>query len=352
LPTPDSPPPRPRQAAKPYAWGPRNSFALAVLLLTLAVGVQFYFFLEQVAGPGPVSVQRPPGVEGFLPIGAMMGWKLFAQTGYWDRVHPAAMVILGWAGLVSLALRKSFCSWFCPVGTVSEWCWKAGRKILGRNFAPPRWLDIPLRGIKYLLLGFFLWVIWRMSAPAVAAFLQGPYYQVSDVKMLHFFTRMTPLTAAVLAVLTGLSFLIRNFWCRYLCPYGALMGLLALASPTRIERNSQSCTGCGRCGEVCPHRLPVQAKQRILSAECSGCLDCTRVCPVADTLGMNSVGPGRWTWRPAALGLAVGLSFCAAVWAAELSGHWQSSLPAARVRILMKALDSPVLKHPSVGGVN
>jgi polyferredoxin len=202
------------------------------------------------------------------------------------------------------------------------------------------------------LLGFFLWVIWRMSAPAVAAFLQGPYYQVSDVKMLHFFTRMTPLTAAVLAVLTGLSFLIRNFWCRYLCPYGALMGLLALASPTRIERNSQSCTGCGRCGEVCPHRLPVQAKQRILSAECSGCLDCTRVCPVADTLGMNSVGPGRWTWRPAALGLAVGLSFCAAVWAAELSGHWQSSLPAARVRILMKALDSPVLKHPSVGGVN
>ncbi len=62
----------------------------------------------------------PAGVEGFPPIGALMGWTRFLATSTWDGVHPAGMVILGFAGLISLLGRKSFCGWFCPVGTLSE----------------------------------------------------------------------------------------------------------------------------------------------------------------------------------------------------------------------------------------
>ena len=76
-----------------------------------------------------------------------------------------------------------------------------------------------------------------MSSPAISGFLQSPYYKMSDVKMLHFFTQMSILTMVVLTVLVLSSVVIRNVWCRYLCPYGALMGLLAAISPTRIQRN-------------------------------------------------------------------------------------------------------------------
>lgn len=339
---------RGRQAARPYAWGFRNWFQLAVLVLTLALGVQFYLYVQQAAGEGVLSVQRPPGVEGFLPIGALMGWKLWFQTGFWDPVHPAAMVILGYAALVCLALRKSFCGWFCPAGTVSEWLWKAGRRILGRNRRLPAWLDLPLRSLKYLLLGFFLWAILRMGVMEMVAFLNGPYYKLSDVKMLYFFTHMTWLTAVALAALVALSLVVRNFWCRYLCPYGALMGLLALLSPTRVERQAQSCIDCGRCSQVCPHSLPVADKPRIISAECSGCLDCTRVCPVADTLQMKSIGVKRLPWSPAVLGLVVGLVFLGSVFAAELSGHWQSALPQPKFRALLRQIDSPAISHPTI----
>lgn len=81
--------------------------------------------------------------------------------------------------LTSLLMKKPFCSWLCPEGTLSEWLWRVGRNILGRTCRLPRWADIPLRGLKYLLLGFFVFVIagtqrcfGRAAGPvAVAGFL-------------------------------------------------------------------------------------------------------------------------------------------------------------------------------------
>jgi len=112
------------------SWRFRNSVQLGILLLTLGIGVQFFIYVLQASSASAIEVSRPPGVEGFLPIGALLGWKLLLTTGVWDDVHPAAMVILGFAGLISLPLRKSFYGWFCPAGTLSEWLWKLGRKSL------------------------------------------------------------------------------------------------------------------------------------------------------------------------------------------------------------------------------
>ena len=52
------------------------------------------------------------------------------------------MVLLCVFLLSSLLVKKSFCSWLCPVGTVSEYLWKLGRKFFRRSFTVPRWLDL------------------------------------------------------------------------------------------------------------------------------------------------------------------------------------------------------------------
>jgi hypothetical protein len=51
----------------PVVWGLRNWIQLAVLVLTLGIGLQFYLFVRQVAGGGTISIARPTGVEGFYP---------------------------------------------------------------------------------------------------------------------------------------------------------------------------------------------------------------------------------------------------------------------------------------------
>lgn len=333
-----------------FGWRLRNWFQLSVFMVTLAIGVQFFIYVHQASGDGAITASRPPGVEGFLPIGALMGWKLFMTSGVWDPVHPAAMVILGFAAGISLMFRKSFCAWFCPVGTLSEWLWRLGRKMVGENILPPPWIDVPLRGIKYLLLAFFVWIIFSMDSAAIAGFLHSAYYQISDVKMLYFFTRMTTVTALVLAGLIIGSLFIRNFWCRYLCPCGALMGLLAIASPTRIRRNKSTCIDCRRCTVACPAHLPVHQKRQIISAECSGCMDCTHVCPVAHTLSLNTGGVHGRTWTTAALGAVIAILFLSAVFTARISGHWESRISRDQFRAQLKSIDSPAFKHPTMGG--
>lgn len=325
---------------------PRHLVQLIVLTITIGIGIQFYLYVRQVSGPGTITIQRPPGVEGFLPIGALMGWKYFLQTGQWDRVHPAAMVIFGWAVLVSLLFRKGFCGWFCPVGTVSEWLWRIGRRLFGRNFRAPKWIDIPLRALKYVLLGFFIWAVSAMSVDQISAFMNGPYYKLSDAKMLFFFTRMSVPAAVVLAVLAVLSLWIKNFWCRYLCPYGALLGLAAMVGPTRIRRSETHCTGCGACDRACPHHLPVSEKPHIKSPECAGCMACTEACPQKEALAMHSAGFDRKFWSPSRAGVWIALFFAATVFTASISGHWRGAVSDHEFRARIKTIDAPEYAHP------
>ena len=215
----------------------RRAFQLAFLALNLWIGTQFVLFVHYYESGGRgMRVSRPAGVEGWLPIASLMNLKVLLATGHVPRVHPAGMFLLIAFLAISWLLRKSFCAWLCPVGTVSEWLWQLGKRTFHRNWRLPRWLDIPLRSLKYILLGLFLYAVGSMSVPAIQAFLEGPYGLVSDVKMLNFFRFMSVAGAIVLALLVVLSVFVQNFWCRYLCPYGALMGLAALASPLHIRR--------------------------------------------------------------------------------------------------------------------
>ncbi|MBW2252383.1 MAG: 4Fe-4S binding protein [Deltaproteobacteria bacterium] len=326
----DSPLLQHEERRKPRAWGKRNWFQLGVFLATIGIGFQFFIHVHQALGNSVVTVARPSGVEGFLPV------------------HPAAMVFLGFACFISLALRKSFCGWFCPVGTLSEWLWELGRSLFGKNYKLPVWLDFPLRSLKYLLLGFFVKTIFSMSSPAILGFLQSPYYKISDVKMLHFFTQMSTLTVVVLAVLVLSSVFIRNVWCRYLCPYGALMGLLALCSLTRIQRNPDTCIGCKSCSQACPYYLPVDRKRYIISPECNGCLECTRVCPVESTLELKTTGMGETGWDAAKLGIVIIGIFIGMVYTAGITGHWKSSVTENEFRARLKIMNSSEFTHPKV----
>ena len=268
---------------------------------------------------------RPAGVEGWLPIASLMNLKVLLASGELPRIHPAGLFLLfAFLGMSWLA-RKSFCSWLCPIGTVSEYLWRLGRRTFGRNFRLPRRLDIGLRSLKYLLLGLFGFAVASMSVEGIKAFLGGPYGLVDDVKMLNFFRTLGVAGGVVVAILVVSSVFVENVWCRYLCPYGALMGLAALASPLRIRRDASLCIDCDRCTKACPSGLPVAQLISIQSAECTGCLQCVAVCPAAGALAMTAPGkrqvPG---WAIAAVVAGLFLGFCGY---ARWSGHWNTDLP-------------------------
>jgi polyferredoxin len=297
--------------------------------VAVLVGIQFYLWVRfYETGGQSLRVSRPAGVEAWLPIAALMHLKDFVLTGHVPAIHPAGMFMLIAFLAISWMYRKAFCSWICPVGTLSEWLWKGGQETFGRTFRIPRWFDIPLRGLKYVLLGLFLYVVVTMPVPDIREFLASPYGLVADVKMLDFFRRMGPTTAIVLSALVILSVFVQNFWCRYLCPYGALTGLVALLSPTRIRRNPDACIDCAKCAAACPAGLPVDRALSIRSAECTACMSCVAVCPAAGALDLKT-GLRRHNTivEPWAFAAAIVIIFVGIVGYARAAGYWHSDLP-------------------------
>jgi polyferredoxin len=336
-----------------YSQVVRRSFQGAFLLLNVWVGGIFYFWVRQFEpGGAPASWQRPAGVEGWLPIAGLMNLKYFALTHHVPALHPAGMFLLISFLAMSFLFRKAFCGWLCPVGTISEYLWRVGQKLFRRNFQLPRGLDVGLRGLKYLLLGFFVWAVSSMAVDELAAFMNSPYGVIADVKMLNFFRHMGETGAIVLGVLAVASLFIQNFWCRYLCPYGALLGITSLVSPARIRRNVETCIDCAKCAKACPSALPVDTLVTIKSAECTGCLECVAVCPAKDTLSLSLPKiPGLVPQAPKvpAWAMAAGIAalFLGIVGFAKTSGHWNSHVPSAIYQQLVPHADEA--RHPMPG---
>jgi polyferredoxin len=281
-----------------------------------------------------------------------MNLRYLALTHHVPALHPAGMFLLIAFLAMSLLFRKAFCSWLCPVGTASELLWRAGKKLFRRNFHLPRWLDIGLRSLKYLLLGFFVWAVTSMGANELAAFMNSPYGVIADVKMLNFFRHIGQTGAIVLAVLVVASLFIKNFWCRYLCPYGALLGITSLLSPFRITRNPEACIDCAKCAKACPSALPVDKLITIKSAECTGCLECVAVCPAQETLSLSLPKIPALAPKPAplpvwAMAAGIAILFFGVVGFAKTSGHWDSHVPQATYQQLVPSADGA--RHPLPG---
>ena len=299
---------------------------MAFLLLNVWIGAEFYLFVRyyELGGLG-WKIARPPGVEGWLPIASLMNLKALLVTGELPSHHAAGLFLLIAFLAISLVFRKSFCSWLCPIGTISEALWRVGRSTFGKSWRLPRWADIPVRTLKYILLGLFLYAIGGMSASAIRAFLDGPYGLIADVKMLNFFRYLSVTAAVVLGALALASIFVQNFWCRYLCPYGALLGLLARLSPVRVRRSPDLCLDCAKCAQACPSWLPVDRLKTVRSPECVGCYECVSACPAAGALEMTLAGRRRLpAW---AMAIGIGVVFLAVVGYARWIGAWHSEIP-------------------------
>ncbi len=292
------------------------------------IGVQFYYWVTYIQSHGTAwQVSRPPGVEGWLPIGSLVSLRYWWQTGTVNDIHPAGLFIFAAILLTSFLFKKGFCSWVCPIGFISEMIGALADKLWGRRLHPPKWLDYPLRSLKYLLLAFFIWaVLISMTPDGVKNFLYSDYNIATDILMLRFFTDVSVFALVVLVALFILSFVIRGFWCRYLCPYGALLGLINFVSPTRIRREAATCIDCTACRKVCPAFIKVDKVTEVVSDECLGCMACVDVCPVEKTLEVKLVSKQvtlpTWKWAAALL-----LVFWVTLLSVKLFGPWQNSIP-------------------------
>ncbi len=228
-------------------------------------------------------------LHALCPFGGVVSFYRLATTGaFIQKIHESSFVLMALIFILAIILGPVFCGWICPLGSFQEWLGNIGKKIFKKkynNFINPR-IDKILRFLRYLVL---VLVIYNTAATARLVFQNvDPYFA-----LFNFWTNEVAITAyVVLGATIVLSFFIERPWCKYACPYGALLGIFNLFRISKLRRNPKTCINCKVCDKVCPMNITVSDKTTIRDHQCISCMKCTSeiCCPVQETVGFGIYG--------------------------------------------------------------
>ena len=196
---------------------------------------------------------------------------------------------------LTVVLGRVFCGWVCPFGALHQFVGWLGRRRLRSKLRVEANRYRPAQRFKYYVLAAFL------AAAALAPLGSGtlliglldplPLVQRSvSLVLLPLAERsgalaLSPLPrfydgagliAAVFATALALNLWVPRFYCRFVCPLGALLGLLGRYALWRIGRTGEGCTGCLKCERNCEGAC--RPTGRIQISECVMCVNCLDDC--------------------------------------------------------------------------
>lgn len=218
--------------------------------------------------------------------GVVTVYEFLGTGGLVPKLHTAALVLMALGLVVAFFFGPLFCGYFCPLGTLQEWIGKLGKKLLGKRYGKliPQAVDRVLRYLRYVVLAV---VVYQTAVTVKLVFVEvDPYYA-----LFNFFTGEVAWTAIlVLVSVMVLSLFVERPWCKYLCPYGALLGLFNLIRVFPIRRREESCINCKKCDVACPMQIKVSTGKVVRDHQCISCHECLSgvACPVKDTVVVAS----------------------------------------------------------------
>ncbi len=286
--------------------------------------------------------------EAYCPMGGLQALATYLAKGSLPCSMSSLQVMMGIALVAAVVLfSKLFCAYICPVGTVQDLLSKARKalKIKGIKIASGSVLDKVLRIVKYALV---LWIFY-MTVNASELFCKNldPYYAIATGFKGEITLWMSIVSISI--VVLG-SFLVDMFWCRYLCPLGAISNSLKfwlwigvlfgvyyvadvlgadipwavllggfcilgylleiLHSKPKMQllyvmKDQNACNNCGLCEKKCPYHINIKdcRNGKIDSVDCTLCGECTAACSTgALKVGVSKGSKGGfWKFVPAVL---------------------------------------------------
>jgi len=267
-------------------------------------------------------------IEAYCPMGGILGFGTKLHQGTLPCSMSSAAIFMALVLFIgALAIGKLFCGFICPVGSITEWIGKIGKKF-NIQFRFNKVADSALRTLKYIFL-FFV-VYYTVTASELFCRKFDPYYGAAT-GFGHDTVLFWSISALVVTILG--SFFVKQFWCRYLCFLGAasnifvniwgaivafavyfILSLLGVKLDFlwlvaglslvgfmleigffktvpfpffKITVNENNCTHCGLCTKACPYDIPVDNYEKVTHPDCVMCTECITSCKKEKAVGIN-----------------------------------------------------------------
>ena len=301
-------------------------------------------------GPAIFDGMSKADPEKYCPVGGLQALATYLFRGSLPCSMSSVQIVMGLAlAAAVILLSKLFCAFLCPVGSVEDLLTRLRRALHLRAFKIRNGsvADSILRIFKYVLL--FVIFYFTMTSSELFCKHLDPYYAVAT-GFKGEITLWMSLTTVTLCILGGL--LVDRFWCRYLCPLGAIsntlkfwiwvlvlfavyyvfaiinvniplslvLGLFCLTGYVleivvrrprfqilHVIKDNGPCNHCGLCSKNCPYHIAVDsAEGRVCHVDCTLCGECCAVCPTdALHVGVSTKARGGWWSKLVAPLLAV-----------------------------------------------
>ena len=183
--------------------------------------------------------------------------------------------------LVTIIAGRVFCGFLCAFGSMGDFAGFLGRKLHLPQPKLPEKVEAALKYIKYALLAFiilFIWVLGTVSIPETSNpwTVFGMYSKIGSWPGMSY---ILSIGGALLIAIFVASMFLPRFFCRYLCPLGAVFGIVSKVRVFSIAKPTGECGGCSLCTKNCPMALNLSKKESVRSGECISCMQCVDVCP-------------------------------------------------------------------------
>ncbi len=191
----------------------------------------------------------------------------------------APLTVLAAVLFITALWGRVFCGWLCAFGALGDLLAYAARKLRIPQLPRSAKVDRALRWLKYAVLAFIVVAVWALAVPVDASY--SPWNAFGMLTAWNPSAMRAALSTVGAALLLGIviaSLFVERFFCRYLCPLGALLAPVSKRRLFRVERKAAGCVGCTNCTRACPMNVAVHADDAAASGECIGCLRCTGAC--------------------------------------------------------------------------
>ena len=203
----------------------------------------------------------------------------FSLSAYGGSLLLVAAVLL-----LTLIWGRFFCGFICSFGAMQDLLWRIGKHIPFHPVIPQK-ADRALKALKYAVLLSVVVGVWTLALPGSAVWspwtvfgaLSAPWNGLPQSAVVF------SVGGALLALTVIGSLFIERFFCKYLCPLGAIFSLVSRFRLFGIRRESAACSGnCRVCTRSCAMGIPLYQTERVRSGECINCMKCVSACPVGN----------------------------------------------------------------------
>ncbi|MCH5138193.1 4Fe-4S binding protein [Clostridiaceae bacterium UIB06] len=202
----------------------------------------------------------------------------------WPNLTAALIIIT-----ITIILGRFFCGWFCTFGAVNDFIYMVSHKLFKIKFRINEKIDSKIKYIKYVILLFIVTIIWTSTSTFFDSY--SPWNAFAAMGNISESVSQYTVGFIILAFILIGAIFIERFFCRYLCPLGAVFSVVSKLRIFKISKPTDNCGNCRLCTNNCSMGIELYKMDKVGIGECINCFKCIEIChrknPQASILNEN-----------------------------------------------------------------